>query len=63
MARKKIREYNSKQLLKAHIKRLAGLDLPIQVAQVRGGWLSMPRVDSGCHGGQACCNQMLLLTR
>lgn len=35
MARKKIREYNSKQLLKAHIKRLAGLDLPIQVAQVK----------------------------
>lgn len=31
MARKKIREYDAKRLLKAHIKRLAGLDLPIQV--------------------------------
>ncbi len=35
MARKKIREYDSKRLLKAHIKRLAGLDLPINVAQVK----------------------------
>ncbi|GLC46456.1 ATP-citrate synthase alpha chain protein 2 [Pleodorina starrii] len=33
MARKKIREYDAKRLLKAHIKRLAGLDLPIQVVQ------------------------------
>ena len=35
MARKKIREYDSKRLLKAHIKRLKGLDLPLNVAQVR----------------------------
>ena len=35
MARKKIREYDSKRLIKAHIKRLAGIDLPLQVAQVR----------------------------
>lgn len=35
MARKKIREYDSKRLLKAHIARLAGLQLPIAVAQVR----------------------------
>ena len=35
MARKKIREYDSKRLLKAHIASLAGLDLPIHVAQVK----------------------------
>ena len=35
MARKKIREYDSKRLLKAHILRLAGLDLPLNAAQVR----------------------------
>jgi ATP citrate (pro-S)-lyase len=35
MARKKIREYDSKRLLKAHIARLAGLDLPIHVVQVK----------------------------
>ena len=35
MARKKIREYDSKRLLKAHIARLAGLNLPINVAQVK----------------------------
>ena len=35
MARKKIREYDSKRLLKAHIRRLAGLDLPLNAAQVR----------------------------
>lgn len=34
MARKKIREYDSKRLLKQHIKRLAGLDLPLKAAQV-----------------------------
>lgn len=35
MARKKIREYDSKRLLKAHILRLMGLQLPLNVAQVR----------------------------
>lgn len=35
MARKKIREFQSKKLLKEHIKRLADLDLPINVVQVR----------------------------
>ena len=35
MARKKIREYDSKRLLKAHIQRLAGLQLPLNAAQVR----------------------------
>lgn len=35
MARKKVREYDSKRLLKAHIARLAGLDLPIHAAQVK----------------------------
>ncbi|KAL3688847.1 hypothetical protein R1sor_015156 [Riccia sorocarpa] len=34
MARKKIREYNSKGLLKEHLKRLAGIDLDIKSAQV-----------------------------
>ena len=35
MARKKIREVDSKKLLKAHIKRLAGIDLPLNAAQVK----------------------------
>lgn len=35
MARKKIREYDSKRLLKSHILRLLGLQLPLNVAQVR----------------------------
>ena len=35
MARKKIREYDSKRLLKSHILRLLGLKLPLNVAQVR----------------------------
>ncbi|KAJ1399816.1 Succinyl-CoA synthetase-like [Sesbania bispinosa] len=34
MARKKIREYDSKRLLKEHFKRLSGQDLPIKSAQV-----------------------------
>ncbi|KAK3421381.1 hypothetical protein EUGRSUZ_G02039 [Eucalyptus grandis] len=34
MARKKIREYDSKRLLKQHLKRLANIDLPIRSAQV-----------------------------
>ena len=34
MARKKIREYNSKQLLKAHLDRLFAFDLSLQAAQV-----------------------------
>ncbi|CAJ1958299.1 unnamed protein product [Sphenostylis stenocarpa] len=34
MARKKIREYDSKRLLKEHFKRLSGHDLPIKSAQV-----------------------------
>ncbi len=39
MARKKIREYDSKRLLKAHILRLKGIKLPLNVAQV------LPRSD------------------
>lgn len=35
MARKKIREYDSKRLLKEHLKRLAGIDLQFLSAQVR----------------------------
>ncbi|XP_031122932.1 ATP-citrate synthase alpha chain protein 1-like [Ipomoea triloba] len=34
MARKKIREYDSKRLLKEHFKRLAGYDLAIKSAQI-----------------------------
>lgn len=34
MARKKIREYDSKRLLKEHFKRLGGYDLAIKSAQV-----------------------------
>ncbi|XWS63686.1 hypothetical protein CRYUN_Cryun06bG0122900 [Craigia yunnanensis] len=34
MARKKIREYDSKRLLKEHFKRLSGNDLPIKSAQI-----------------------------
>ncbi|OWM89659.1 ATP-citrate synthase alpha chain protein 1 [Punica granatum] len=34
MARKKIREYDSKRLLKEHFKRLAGYELPIKSAQI-----------------------------
>lgn len=34
MARKKIREYDSKRLLKEHFKRLAGYELAIKSAKV-----------------------------
>lgn len=34
MARKKIREYDSKRLMKEHLKRLANIDLQILSAQV-----------------------------
>lgn len=34
MARKKIREYDSKRLLKEHLKRFAAIDLAIRSAQV-----------------------------
>jgi len=34
MARKKIREYDSKRLLKEHIKRLANIQLTINSVQV-----------------------------
>ncbi|PKA59589.1 ATP-citrate synthase alpha chain protein 2 [Apostasia shenzhenica] len=34
MARKKIREYDSKRLLKQHLKRLAGIELAIRSAQI-----------------------------
>jgi len=35
MARKKVREYSGKRLLKAAMQRLFGIDLPINVAQAR----------------------------
>lgn len=34
MARKKIREYDSKRLLKEHFKRISGSELEIKSAQV-----------------------------
>jgi ATP citrate (pro-S)-lyase len=34
MARKKVREYDAKRLVKAHMQRLCGVELPIHVAQV-----------------------------
>lgn len=34
MARKKIREYDSKRLVKEHFKRIAGYELAIKSAQV-----------------------------
>jgi hypothetical protein len=34
MARKKIREYDSKRILKEHIKRIAGISLGMKSAQV-----------------------------
>ena len=37
MARKKVREYDSKRILRAAAARVAGLALPIRVAQVRPG--------------------------
>ncbi|KAJ8438516.1 hypothetical protein Cgig2_024605 [Carnegiea gigantea] len=55
MARKKIREYDSKRLLKEHFKRIAGSELPIKSAQItestdlnalveREPWLSSERL-------------------
>ena len=42
MARKKIREFDAKRLLKAHILRLFGVSLPLNVAQVRGAGVRWP---------------------
>jgi hypothetical protein len=42
MARKKIREYDSKRLLREHLKRLAGIDLQILSAQVIPRFLPAP---------------------
>ena len=36
MARKKIREYDSKRLLKEHLKRLAGIEMDIKSAHMSG---------------------------
>ncbi|XP_042405601.1 ATP-citrate synthase alpha chain protein 3-like isoform X2 [Zingiber officinale] len=55
MARKKIREYDSKRLIKEHLKRLTGIDLQIRSAQVteltdldelanREAWLSSQKL-------------------
>ncbi|KAF9677892.1 hypothetical protein SADUNF_Sadunf08G0155100 [Salix dunnii] len=46
MARKKIREYDSKRLLKEHFKRFSGSDLPIKSAQLaeKEPWLSSAKL-------------------
>ena len=67
MARKKIREYDSKRLFKAHFKRLTGIDLPINVAQIKENsnwseviaanpWLTQQKlvVKPDCLFGQRC---------
>ena len=67
MARRKIREYDSKRLLKQHIARLAGLNLPINVVQVtantsfpdllaENAWLNSTRlvVKPDCLFGKRC---------
>nr|CAB3462350.1 unnamed protein product [Digitaria exilis] len=51
MARKKIREYDSKRLLREHLKRLAGIDLQILSAQVIPYRFFLPRV----HLLLGCC--------
>ena len=48
MARKKIREYNSKQLLKAHLARLLGMELSLQVAQVTQSTNFTELIDQNC---------------
>ncbi|XP_027939159.1 ATP-citrate synthase alpha chain protein 2 isoform X1 [Vigna unguiculata] len=49
MARKKIREYHSKRLLKDHLKRLASIDLDILSAQVSIIHMLSPRFNSIDH--------------
>ncbi|CAL9072495.1 unnamed protein product [Musa textilis] len=44
MARKKIREYDSKRLLKQHLKRLAAIDLQLYSAQVSSSFPSYSRL-------------------
>lgn len=39
MARKKIREYDSKRLVKEHYKRISGSELPIKSAQVKNNFM------------------------
>lgn len=48
MARKKIREYDSKRLLKEHLKRLCGIDLKICSAQVLSLFIDLLLVN--CNG-------------
>ena len=56
MARKKIREYDSKRLLKTHISRLKGLNLPLNVAQV----MSVPHVkDLRVQEARSCKDRFL----
>ena len=52
MARKKIREHDSKRLLREHIKRLAGLDLPLKTVQVRERKRERERERAGERGGK-----------
>lgn len=49
MARKKIREYDSKRLLKEHFKRLSGKDLPIKSAQVSTLIMTLATINICCY--------------
>jgi ATP citrate (pro-S)-lyase len=72
MARKKVREFAGKRLLKAAMQRLHGVDLPIRVAQVKGAtdlaalvaanpWLATERlvVKPDCLFGQRGKNDLV----
>jgi len=54
MARKKIREYDSKRLLREHLKRLVGIDLQILSAQVISPF-PLPLPPRGCCLLPAAC--------
>jgi len=54
MARKKIREYDAKRLLAWNLKRLQGIRVPIQVAQVTYGGPSLSQlVESTCDNNES----------
>jgi len=51
MARKKVREYDAKRMVKAALARLAGVELPLKAVQVKereGGGGGSERIGRGC---------------
>ena len=54
MARKKIREYDSKRLLKAHILRLKSIKLPLNVTQVSSVSGHIAGLTEGRQGPTSC---------